>query len=238
MVGRKRRRRGWWSQRMAPGTTTPMPSPGKGGRGGGEGRGGGAGGGGARGGGQGEEWEESWCYIPGAGDDEESWARGLTPALFWAHLPASPRGRAGGMPAGWLRGWWEEESVRTAWQGPQPRGTGGGKRPGRGREGEAVGAGAGEPADAGAARVQMGQARLAPEESAYAMPASRAARAAADGPCGAPCWIGNSRSRSHRSTVGCANAWTEDPCPGHPARCFSEPLWGSELQRALSLCGL
>ncbi|KAM0848469.1 hypothetical protein ACQ4PT_054367 [Festuca glaucescens] len=29
--------------------------------------------------------EYSWHYIPGAGDDEESWARGLTPALFWKH---------------------------------------------------------------------------------------------------------------------------------------------------------
>ncbi|KAK1354810.1 tRNA A64-2'-O-ribosylphosphate transferase [Heracleum sosnowskyi] len=27
--------------------------------------------------------EFSWNYIPGAGDDEESWARGLTPELFW-----------------------------------------------------------------------------------------------------------------------------------------------------------
>lgn len=27
--------------------------------------------------------EFSWNYIPGAGDDEESWARGLTPVLFW-----------------------------------------------------------------------------------------------------------------------------------------------------------
>ncbi|KAL8137021.1 hypothetical protein V2J09_003022 [Rumex salicifolius] len=27
--------------------------------------------------------EFSWSYIPGAGDDEETWARGLTPALFW-----------------------------------------------------------------------------------------------------------------------------------------------------------
>ncbi|WOL09137.1 hypothetical protein Cni_G17890 [Canna indica] len=26
-----------------------------------------------------------WHYIPGAGDDEESWARGLSPALFWKH---------------------------------------------------------------------------------------------------------------------------------------------------------
>lgn len=24
-------------------------------------------------------------YIPGAGDDEESWAKGLTPELFWQH---------------------------------------------------------------------------------------------------------------------------------------------------------
>jgi tRNA A64-2'-O-ribosylphosphate transferase len=27
--------------------------------------------------------EFSWRYIPGAGDDEESWARGLTPDMFW-----------------------------------------------------------------------------------------------------------------------------------------------------------
>lgn len=27
--------------------------------------------------------EFSWNYIPGAGDDEESWARGLTPSVFW-----------------------------------------------------------------------------------------------------------------------------------------------------------
>nr|AKM76538.1 initiator tRNA phosphoribosyl transferase family protein [Geranium incanum] len=27
--------------------------------------------------------EFSWNYIPGAGDDEESWARGLAPELFW-----------------------------------------------------------------------------------------------------------------------------------------------------------
>ncbi|CAL9059873.1 uncharacterized protein C3F10.06c-like [Musa acuminata AAA Group] len=27
----------------------------------------------------------SWHYIPGAGDDEESWARGLSPDLFWKH---------------------------------------------------------------------------------------------------------------------------------------------------------
>ncbi|XP_074280912.1 tRNA A64-2'-O-ribosylphosphate transferase isoform X1 [Silene latifolia] len=30
--------------------------------------------------------EFSWNYIPGAGDDEESWARGLTPILFWSHV--------------------------------------------------------------------------------------------------------------------------------------------------------
>lgn len=29
--------------------------------------------------------EFSWNYISGAGDDEESWARGLTPNLFWKH---------------------------------------------------------------------------------------------------------------------------------------------------------
>lgn len=26
-----------------------------------------------------------YSYVPGAGDDEESWARGLTPALLWQH---------------------------------------------------------------------------------------------------------------------------------------------------------
>ncbi|XP_057500177.1 uncharacterized protein C3F10.06c isoform X2 [Actinidia eriantha] len=30
--------------------------------------------------------EFSWNYIPGAGDDEESWARGLSPILFWNHV--------------------------------------------------------------------------------------------------------------------------------------------------------
>ncbi|KAK1418570.1 hypothetical protein QVD17_27715 [Tagetes erecta] len=30
--------------------------------------------------------EFSWNYIPGAGDDEESWARGLTPLLFWNNV--------------------------------------------------------------------------------------------------------------------------------------------------------
>ncbi|MCD7464830.1 hypothetical protein HAX54_053482 [Datura stramonium] len=29
--------------------------------------------------------EFSWRYIAGAGDDEESWARGLSPNLFWKH---------------------------------------------------------------------------------------------------------------------------------------------------------
>lgn len=29
--------------------------------------------------------EFSWNYIPGAGDDEESWAHGLTSTLFWKH---------------------------------------------------------------------------------------------------------------------------------------------------------
>ncbi|KAL6578318.1 hypothetical protein OROMI_010646 [Orobanche minor] len=29
--------------------------------------------------------EFSWNYIAGAGDDEESWARGLTPDIFWKH---------------------------------------------------------------------------------------------------------------------------------------------------------
>lgn len=30
----------------------------------------------------------SFDYVPGAGDDEESWARGLTPGLLWAHRTA------------------------------------------------------------------------------------------------------------------------------------------------------
>ncbi|KAL8209336.1 hypothetical protein R6Q57_006068 [Mikania cordata] len=30
--------------------------------------------------------EFSWNYIAGAGDDEESWARGLTPILFWNNV--------------------------------------------------------------------------------------------------------------------------------------------------------
>ena len=32
----------------------------------------------------------SYEYVPGAGDDEESWAAGLTPALFWSHKQVSP----------------------------------------------------------------------------------------------------------------------------------------------------
>jgi tRNA A64-2'-O-ribosylphosphate transferase len=31
------------------------------------------------------EGGESFLYEPGAGDDEEAWAGGLTPAVFWAH---------------------------------------------------------------------------------------------------------------------------------------------------------
>eukprot|EP00898_Chlorokybus_atmophyticus_P006029 jgi/Chlat1/6427/Chrsp45S05949 len=38
----------------------------------------------------------SWTYVPGAADDEESWARGLSPELFWQHcdviLAAGPEG--------------------------------------------------------------------------------------------------------------------------------------------------
>jgi tRNA A64-2'-O-ribosylphosphate transferase len=29
-----------------------------------------------------------FVYLPGAADDDEAWAQGLTPALFWAHAPA------------------------------------------------------------------------------------------------------------------------------------------------------
>lgn len=34
-----------------------------------------------------DEAEGGWTYeyVPGAGDDEESWGRGLTPQLLWAH---------------------------------------------------------------------------------------------------------------------------------------------------------
>lgn len=41
----------------------------------------------------------SYVYVPGAGDDEESWAGGLTPALFWdncaALISCGPAGLAG-----------------------------------------------------------------------------------------------------------------------------------------------
>lgn len=30
---------------------------------------------------------EGWTYLPGAGDDHEAWARGLTPEMFWRLLP-------------------------------------------------------------------------------------------------------------------------------------------------------
>ena len=33
----------------------------------------------------------SYSYVPGAGDDEESWAKGLTPALFWQHQQVSAK---------------------------------------------------------------------------------------------------------------------------------------------------
>jgi hypothetical protein len=32
------------------------------------------------------EMGKSFVYTPGAGDDEESWSRGLTPRLFWNHV--------------------------------------------------------------------------------------------------------------------------------------------------------
>ena len=32
----------------------------------------------------------SYSYVPGAGDDEESWAKGLTPSLFWQHQQVNP----------------------------------------------------------------------------------------------------------------------------------------------------
>lgn len=37
----------------------------------------------------GEGGTYSYSYVPGAGDDEESWAQGLTPALFWKHQQVS-----------------------------------------------------------------------------------------------------------------------------------------------------
>ncbi len=35
-----------------------------------------------------EPLSRAYVYIPGAGDDDETWARGLTPSLFWAHRGA------------------------------------------------------------------------------------------------------------------------------------------------------
>ena len=32
---------------------------------------------------------QSYEYVPGAGDDEESWAHGLTPALLFQHAEVS-----------------------------------------------------------------------------------------------------------------------------------------------------
>jgi hypothetical protein len=32
-----------------------------------------------------EPYTASFQYIPGAGDDEETWSRGLTPPLLWMH---------------------------------------------------------------------------------------------------------------------------------------------------------
>jgi hypothetical protein len=42
----------------------------------------------------------SYVYVPGAGDDEESWAAGLTPGLFWAHADALLRCGPSGIRAG------------------------------------------------------------------------------------------------------------------------------------------
>ena len=38
---------------------------------------------------EGDHANEAYDYVPGAGDDEESWARGLTPELFWQHKQVS-----------------------------------------------------------------------------------------------------------------------------------------------------
>lgn len=35
-----------------------------------------------------EEGGWNFEYVPGAGDDEESWAKGLTPQLLWSHKQA------------------------------------------------------------------------------------------------------------------------------------------------------
>eukprot|EP00967_Tisochrysis_lutea_P017896 scaffold20272_cov19-Tisochrysis_lutea.AAC.1 len=34
----------------------------------------------------------SYLHVPGAGDDEESWACGLTPALMWQHAQCHASG--------------------------------------------------------------------------------------------------------------------------------------------------
>lgn len=42
--------------------------------------------------GQDSDEEGGWTYeyVPGAGDDEESWAEGLTPGLLYTHQEVSP----------------------------------------------------------------------------------------------------------------------------------------------------
>ncbi|GAQ80688.1 initiator tRNA phosphoribosyl transferase family protein [Klebsormidium nitens] len=54
-----------------------------------------------------------WSYVPGAGDDEESWSRGLSPAAFWRNvhhiLDAGPSGCKGAVAR-----LVEEERVRVA----------------------------------------------------------------------------------------------------------------------------
>ncbi|GFR43386.1 hypothetical protein Agub_g4461, partial [Astrephomene gubernaculifera] len=46
-----------------------------------------------------QEQQHAWTYVyvPGAGDDEESWAAGLTPAVFWAHYPQLLQAGPGGV---------------------------------------------------------------------------------------------------------------------------------------------
>jgi tRNA A64-2'-O-ribosylphosphate transferase len=78
-----------------------------------------------------------YAYIPGAGDDEESWARGLTPALFWAHRETvlGPHGSGGcaaivdrivkktrGNEAAWTRGVTNDEDEREDSAHLAPRG--------------------------------------------------------------------------------------------------------------------
>jgi hypothetical protein len=36
-------------------------------------------------------------YVPGAGDDEESWGKGLTPALMWQHREVRDTGVTPGL---------------------------------------------------------------------------------------------------------------------------------------------